>query len=196
MSNLIRLELDYLKITRKRKRWNLYFIIATEDPNDPTKSLVTATPQSPILVRANDGNELQFEAQGSGDPNGLIVLERPMPADNSVKVRLWVVQSHEKLRNAGNFLEGLTSKLKSAESEAPAILTTVLGSSSAWVSAAKGLLDLTGLVGDVLSDIKDKRKGFLTMDEIFGADEVASGEVDRTGEISSFGEMGWTWIID
>ena len=175
----------------------MYFIVATEDPTDPTKSLITATPESPILVRASDQNELQFEPKGSGDPNGLIVLERPMPADSSLKVRLWVVQSHEKLRNAGNFLEGLTDKVKGVEdSKAADVLTNVLGASSAWVAAAKGLIDVTGLIGDVLSDIKDKRKGFLTLDEIFGPEEVAAGEIDRTGEISSFGEMGWTWIID
>jgi len=196
MNYSIRLELDYLKIERKRKRWNIYFLIVAENPTDPSKTVVTATPNSPILVRSLDNNELHFESQGAGDPNGLIVLERDMPADKTMRLSIWVVQSREKERNAGEFLEKLNGKVNGSGNGIGKNIVHLLGNTNPWLGIAKDMVEVGGKVGELLEEMQDKKKGFITLDEGFSQGEIDSGEVDRSGQISAFGELGWTWIID
>jgi len=50
----IRLELDFVEILRARKRWNIYVVIATEDPRDTENTLITTLPSIPIKLRKMD----------------------------------------------------------------------------------------------------------------------------------------------
>lgn len=195
MPGTVRLEIDFLEIMRKRNRWNLYFLIATEDPTDPSKTVVTSVPQSPILVRKLDDKRVDFEAKGTGETNGMIVMERELPEDNSIRVRLWVVQSRDHTRNAGSILSEVSGKLGGDAGPATDLVTKALGAASPWISITKGILGMSGVIGNMLKASKDKKLGFVSLDESFVEDEFHLGELDRTNTISAFGELGWTYVI-
>lgn len=195
MPGKVRLELDFLEIMRKRNRWNLYFIIATEDPTDPSKTVITSVPSSPIAVRKLDDKRIDFEAKGTGETSGLIVLERDLPEDDSVKVRLWVVQSRDHTRDAGSILSTVSEKIGGDAGPATDVITKALGAASPWVSVAKGVLGMSNVIGNLLKDSQDKKLGFVSLDESFIPEEFDLGELDRTNTISAFGELGWTYVL-
>jgi hypothetical protein len=129
----VRLELDFIEILRKRKRWNLYMILATDDPSDKDKTLISVVPSEPIKLRKMDNNRIDFEADGDGDTNGLILLEKNMPKHNSVRVRMWVVQSRETTRNTGEVMKHITKVFKKDNvNKSIETLTSALGVTNPW----------------------------------------------------------------
>ena len=191
----IRLELDDLRIDLKRQKWNLYFVVATEDPDDSAKSLVTVLPERTVVIRKMSDNYHDFEGTGEGDPNGMFVLERPMPTDRSVKVRIWVVQSRKKLRASGEILQDITTTINS-EGIATEVLSVALGATTPWIAVATAVLNVGSFIGKMLKKAKDKEMGMASLDEGFNDQEVADGHLLRTKSISGFGEFNLTWIID
>lgn len=196
MANSVRLEIDFLEILRKRSRWNLYFIFVTEDPTDPSKSVVTTVPSEPIKVRKMDKQRIDFEAEGNGETNGLIVFNRALPADNSVTARLWVVQSRDNLRKVGDVMDEISTKIGGSTGPVTDVVSKALGAASPWLSVAKGLMSVVGVVGEMLEESKDRKMGFVSLDEHFSASDIKLGELDRSNTVSSFGELGWTYTID
>lgn len=190
----IRLELDFIEIERKKRNWNIYFIVATENPEDTEQTVISIFPSSPVKLRKNDNNRIDFEPKGSGEMNGLFVLERDMPADDSIRARVWVVQSRDGARNVGDIMQQVS---KSTEGNMVTdTISKALGTTTPWIAVGKSLLSMGGLIGKFLSKTKDTKKGFVNMDESFTAEEINLGELDRTNRLSGFGEVGWTWAID
>ncbi len=193
----IRLEIDYIEIKRKRRKWNLYMIIATDDPSDDAKTVITTVPSEAIKLRKMDGNRVDFESEGSGQTNGLIVLERDLPSGHSIRVRIWLVQSRENLRKAGEVLDELGKTMKKEDLDVTFMdVTEALGSVNPWIAVSKDLIGMSGLVGSFLRNSRDRKMGFLNLDENFTDEEIGLGELDRFGKITSVGEAGWTWIIE
>ena len=97
MAKRIRLEIDRLKVERDRKRWNILFILATEDPQNPSKTVKTTFPSNPISLRRNDNNEVNFEAEGNGETNGMFALDdstkepKTLRTEATVKARFSVL---------------------------------------------------------------------------------------------------------
>lgn len=190
----IRLELDFIEITRKRRNWNIYFILATENPENPAETVISVFPNDTIKLRRNDQNRIDFEPRGTGELNGLFVLERDMPLDDSIRARLWVVQSRDAARNVGTVLHEVA---KSTEgNEVTDTVLKALGTATPWIAVAKSILSMSGLIGKFLSKSKDSKKGFVNMDESFTTEEIDLGELDRTNRLTGFGEVGWTWAVD
>lgn len=196
MANSVRLEIDFLEILKKRRRWNLYFIIATKDPTDDSKTVLTTLPEEPIKIRKIDNQRIDFEAEGNGETNGLIVFNRAIPADNSLTVRVWVVQSRDNLRNVGDVMSELSDKLGGDASPVTQVVSTALGATTPWLSVAKGVLSAAGIIGDLLEEAKDRKMGFVSLDETFTTEDIKLGELDRSNKVSAFGELGWTYIIE
>ncbi len=193
----IRLEIDFIEIKRKRRKWNLYMIIATDDPADNTKTMITTVPSEAIKLRKMDGNRVDFESEGSGQTNGLIVLERKLPSSHSIRVRIWLVQSRENLRKAGEVLDELGNTMKKKDLEVTlADVVEALGAVNPWITVSKDLIRMSGMVGSFLRNSKDRKLGFFNLDENFTDEEIGLGELDRFGKITSVGEAGWTWIIE
>lgn len=190
----IRLELDFIEIERKRKRWNLYFILATENPEDASKTVLSVFPQNPFPLLPPDNNRIDFEPAGPGEVNGLFILEREMPADDSVRARIWVVQSRDKSRNIGAVMNQISESTQGAVATDKIMIA--LGVATPWIAVGKSLLSMSGLIGKFLSESKDTKKGFVNMDESFTPEEIKLGELDRTNRLIGFGEIGWTWVID
>ena len=185
----IKLELEEISILRPKKKWQLYFIVVSEHPDDPNKMLVGSLPDFFIRLRAPMENIVYFEPDGEG-VDGLSVIERNMPEDRSVRVRLFIRHSRKKMRDAGEVLEQIKKKLGS---EAFKVLDSALGSSVPWLEISKQALPL---VGNVLSEIKDRDLGMIVMDEVFGSEFENQTELDRENT-SSTGEayVVWNWSV-
>lgn len=190
----IRLELDFIEIHRKRKSWNIYFILATENPEDPAQTVVTVFPHSPVKFNRKGDNRHDFKPKGTGDTNGLFVLERDMPEDESIRARIWAVQSRDNTRKVGDIMQEVS---KSTEgSEVTETVFKALGAASPWIAVGKSILSMSSLIGRFLSEAKDTKKGFVNMDESFTIEEINLGELDRFNQLGDFGEVGWTWVIE
>ncbi len=192
----IRLELDFVEILRARRRWNIYLVIATEDPRDTENTLITTLPSIPIKLRKMDSNRVDFEPEGSGETHGLFVLERTMPEDHSVRARMWLVQSRNNSRRAGEVLAELGEAMKGEKGNIIAdTLKKILGGTNPWIAVGQNIIGVSGLIGDFLKVSKDRNLGFISMDERFTQEEIDQNEVDRVGFITSTGKAGWTWVI-
>jgi len=187
----IRLELNYIDLERNKKRWSLYFVLATENPEKPEEIVIATLPTTDFIkVRKPADNLVQFEPQGE-DTEGLFALERSMPDDFSVKARLWVMHSRKIQRGIGEKLGKISEFL--GGSEGSEVLAS-LGAVNPWVSiGVKGI----GVIGSALSKIKDRQLGFVNLDEHFNPDGEEDEEMERTNRLSTgFGEIGWSWVVD
>lgn len=189
----IRLELDYLELNRPKERWNIYFVIATELPDDPDKLAVRIVPdESVIPLRGPADNKLDLTPEGSDE--GLFVLERIMPQYRSVKARLWVMHSRDSARNTGEILSEIRDMMGNGNTIAKVV--TILGGGSPWIIASKAAIQGIGMVGEALKKINDRQLGFVNMDEHFGPEFDEDPEQDRSNNLSTgFGKIGWTWVV-
>ena len=223
MSKQILLQLDYLKINKKRHNWNLYFVIATTDPTTPSKMAITtlsgASQDTPIKLRKASNNEIHFVPEGDAGGTGLIVLQRAMPASYSVQCRIWLMQTRSLTRVVGTALDDISkyladnsgvqtiANLFTPKKDTPTppvnppppgtpITPTLSSSSNKWVAA--GTLANAGIggVGNALEKIGDRNMGFVNLDEHFGGKIAAGGELDLHNNLSTgFAEIGWTWQV-
>jgi len=192
----VRLELDFIEILRKRRRWNLYFIFATDDPSDYNKTLITVLPNEPIKLRKMDENRIDFKPDGEGDTNGMILLNRRLPRDHTIRARVWVVQSRETTRNTGEVLRHITDVFKKDKIGSKVEkLTSALEVANPWIKLPETLISINGVIGSALKELKDRKLGFVNMDESFTEEELNMFDIDRYGIITSVGDCGWSWSI-
>lgn len=196
-SKQVLLELDYLKINRHRRHWNLYFVIATSAPSNNQQMGITTLggidKDHPIKLRKETHNELHFRPEGD-EGTGLIVLQRAMPEDYSIQARMWLMQSRSGTRELGKILGEINHALEGStiikDSE------KLLGIRSQWLFANKALNKGIGGVSQALSTIKDRNLGFINMDEHFGDTLLKEGHADLHNNLSTgFAEIGWSWQV-
>lgn len=185
---LVRLELNSLELDLPKHNWSLYFIIVTEHPENPGDWLVSVLPEDHLIkIRKKADNKISFEPQGE-HVEGMFVLEREMPADKSLKTRLWLMHSRRNTRNAGEILRELNEALTGSE-----ILETVqlLGSSIPWIVVSKIALPF---IVERLKKAKDRDMGFVSLDENF---KEQSPEEERNNVLSTgVGKVNWSWIYE
>lgn len=188
----IKLEFEKLTIHRPKERWKLYFIIVAEHPTEEDKMVITSLPQSDIIrLKPSQGNVINFEPKGD-NVDGLFVIERDMPADRRVSVRVYLRHTRKSVRDTGELLSEIQKELGS---DAVGIVTDVLGITGApWLVVSKYAL---GALGKVLRKVKDKDFGFVSMDEEFGDEFENQTELDRENTFST-GEASivWSWSVD
>lgn len=192
------LEIDYLKINRHRHNWNLYFVAATGDPSDSTKLAVTTIggfdAKHPIKLRKGSGNQIHFQPEGDADGSGLILFQSAMPADYSVQMRLWLMQTHSFSRTLGTALSDIGQYISS--NDGVQTLESNAGIPSKWLFAGKAANQGIGGIGKALSQISDRNMGFVNMDEHFDAAILKDGDRDYHNNFSTgFAEIGWTWKV-
>lgn len=187
----VALEFSKLEILKKRERWQLYFIMVTEHPEDNDKMIISTLPEPYIKTKPNADNIISFEPEGSPGADGLFVIERKFPADKKIKVRVYLRQSRNKVRNLGDVLQDLQ---KSLGGDAFEIVTDIVGSEFPWLVVAKKVFPM---IGNVLETIKDRDMGFVTMDESFGDEYFSGMKAVRHNEFST-GEakIWWKWSIE
>ncbi|RKD90924.1 hypothetical protein [Mangrovibacterium diazotrophicum] len=184
------LEFTKLALSKKRRRWQLYFVMVTEHPDDNDKMLVSSFPDPYIRLKPNQDNVISFEPEGGPGADGLFVLERPLPADNRIKTRLYLFQSRKELRHLGEALTDLQSTLGGDAFE---IVTDALGTSVPWLVIAKRAVPM---VGNILCDIKDRNMGFVSLDESFDEiSETNSCLVRANGFSTGEAKLWWKWKL-
>jgi hypothetical protein len=78
-------------------------------------------------------------------------------------------------------------------SDAAGMVSNLLGSASPWLVVARSAF---GLIGGILSKIKDRDFGYLVMDEEFGPEFEGQKELDRTNSFTtSRARLRWSWRI-
>ncbi len=190
----VKLEFERLEILLKKRRWKLYFVIVAEHPIDKDKMLLTTVPtagQRYFMLKKHSENTVEFEPESSdGGVEGLTILEREMPADRSLKVRVFLKHSRKSARQIGDILKDVESGLGG---QAFGIVSNILGSTSPWLVIAKTAFSL---VGGILKTINDRDMGYLNMDEDFEEEFEGKKELDRTNKTST-GEakLRWSWKI-
>ncbi len=190
----IRLEFERLDILVKKRKWKLYFIIVAEHPTESDKMVLTTIPAAGedfFRLKRNSKNVVDFEpvATDSG-VDGLFVLEREMPADRTIRVRAFLKHNRKSVRNAGDILGDIE---KGLGNNVLGTITDILGSSSPWIVIAKTAM---GVVGKVLSKIKDRDFGYLSMDEEFGPEFEGKKELDRVNKFTTGdARLRWSWRI-
>lgn len=190
----VKLELERLELLLKKSRWKLYFFIIAEHPDDNDKLVVTTLPvagQPYFMLKKRSENTVEFEPESiDGGVEGLTILEREMPVDRSLKVRLFLKHSRQSARNVGNILGDIEKELGG---EVLGTVTNILGSASPWLVVAKSAFKL---VGNILSKIKDRDLGYLSMDEDFEEEFDGKKELDRTNKTTTAdAKIRWSWKI-
>lgn len=186
----IRLEFEELTIHRPKKRWNLYFIIVAQHPEDDEKMLLTTTPEPYIRVKPRMENKLSFEPEGQG-VDGFLVLKRDMPPDRKLNVRVYLRHSRKSTRSAGEFLMDMKGKLGV---DAFDIVTDIVGTTNPWLIISKKAVPF---IGSVLAKIPDRDFGMISVYEEFGPEFEDQIELDRANSFSSGdAKLVWSWSID
>jgi hypothetical protein len=188
----IRLELEHLTINRPKRRWNIYFVVATDHPEDENKYAVSVLPQPIIPVRRPAENMIDFVPEGDGT-DGMEILERNMPDDRSIEVHCWTMHSRRAVREAGHILGEISKSLDTQMEQLP---PRVLGVANPWVAIARGPIGGLGAIGTALRRVRDRNMGFVNVGEQFGPEFEDETELDRIGELSTgFGHLVWNWHV-
>lgn len=186
----IKLEFEKLQILRSKERWNLYFVVVTDHPTDPDKMVVSTLPDQYFRIKPNMCNQVSFEPESGLGVDGLTVLEREMPADRRIRVRIYLRHSRENARDLGKILNDIKNELGS---EAFNITNNLFGTSAAWLEITKNSFPV---VGRVLMNIKDRDFGMVCMDEDFNTEFESQTELDRDNKFTSGdAKIVWSWSV-
>lgn len=184
------LEFSKLQLTTRKERWRLYFILVAEHPEDNDKRIITTFPDPFIRLKPNQDNLIRFEPEGSQGTDGLFVIERPMPADRRIKVKVYLRQSKKSIRSLGEALQDLNTTLGGDAFE---VGTELLGATQPWLVVAQKAVPM---IGTALAKIKDRDMGFVSMDESFDEETGSHHLLERANNFST-GEakIWWKWKI-
>lgn len=187
----ITLEFSKLQILKDRERWRLYFIVVAEHPEDNDKMIISTFPDPYIRLKPNKENIISFEPEGGPGVDGMFVIERKLPIDKRIKVRVYLRQSRKNTRNVG---DALTDLQKSIGGDAFEIVSDLMGSGLPWLIVAKKAIPM---IGKILGSMKDRDMGFVNMDERFG-NEFKPGVKAERHAVFSTGEakICWKWSIN
>lgn len=194
MSTVKRIDLQLLEldIHRIKRSWNLYFVVATEDPAAPERMLVTALPEHHVRFTFSTRNHYRFVPTGVGG-DGLQVLERTMPADRSIRTRLWLRHSRSRVRGAGAVLDDLVSAVGF---DAVRSVAGALGGLHPWLSVVSDVVGGVRGLSSVLESLPDRDLGMASLDEVFGPEADQPGRLVRRVPLSSGqASLCWAWTV-
>jgi hypothetical protein len=184
----VRLELDFLDLDRRKERWNIYFVVATDHPDDPTKMAISVVPDG-LRIPLRNPSDNYYSFQGEGDnADGLMIMRRKMPELYSVRARMWMMHDRQGIRNTGDILKEI-SDIMGGEG-----IAQILGNASPWLVVGRAAL---GLVGTAMKKINDRELGFVTLDEYFNPDGEDDPEKSFEKKLSTgYGSLGYSWILN
>lgn len=186
----VRLEIDEVTIYRPKKRWQLYFVIMTEHPEDKNKMIIGTFPQQPIKLSERHNNSFMFDTNDEGS-EGLFIMSRELPAERELNVHIYLRHTREGIRSLGSILKNIETGLGS---EALGLVENIVGNTSApWLVITKKAIPL---VGKILEKIPDRDFGFLSAFERFGPEFETQTDIDRKKEFSGDASLIYSWSVD
>lgn len=189
MPTRVKLEFETLQIHRPKERWNIYFALATEHPTDSDKMLLTVVPEPFIKLSPAARNRIDFVPDGEG-ADGLNVLERPLPDDRTMRVRVYLRHSRNPARSTGKVLQEIRDELGDNVIDT---VVGVFGGTTPWIVLTKAAFDL---IITILRNVNDRDLGFLSLDEHFTREFHENGELDRSALFSTGdATLTWTWSL-
>lgn len=188
----VRLELMKLEINRNaNKSWDPYLIFAFEHPEKPNQTVISTWPERPIELRKSSDNVVNFAGGGRG-ADGATVYSIDMPSDRHIGMQVFVFQDKGKTRKSGAIMEEVTGLIgKGASSLGPA------ATANPYVAAALVVNKGLNVVGDLLSKVRDKNRGYANLDEKFGLEFEKRSKLRRVKKTST-GDfiLTYRWIIE
>ncbi|MGC6480569.1 MAG: hypothetical protein ACON42_09340 [Flavobacteriaceae bacterium] len=186
----IRLEIDHVKIHRPKKRWNLYFVVVTDHPTEADKKILTTLPEEfPIGLHRIHNNEYQFDTDQEGS-EGLLVFSGTLPQDREKNIHLHLFHTRKPLRSLGENLADIEGQLGG---DAFGIVQELLGNSTPWLVFASKAVPM---VGRILAKIPDRKLGFVSCFERFGAEFESEAEIDREKHFSGPASLVYSWSVE
>lgn len=186
----VRLEIDEVQIYRPKKRWQLYFVIIAEHPEEDDKMILSTIPQQPFKLSKRHENSFQFDTDEDGS-EGLFVLSRELPEDRELNVHIYLRHTRKKLRDFGKIMQDIENGIGG---DAFGIVTDLVGTTAVpWLVIAKKAVPM---VGRILSKISDKDFGFLSAFESFGHEFEDTYEIDREKYFSGDASLVYSWSVD
>jgi hypothetical protein len=190
----VQLELERIKINREKRRWQLYFVIVVDNPSQPGTYLLTVLPkvgEDYIRLKPASNNEVDFEPQGDGSKAGFLLLESEVPTNKSLNVRFWLKHSRNNTRKVSDYIVDIKSKLGG---EGLDILNTAFKINNPWlVLTSAGL----SIIGNILSKVKDRDLGFVSMREVFDDNLIDQTELDRwNNTTTNDATIVWSWSLN
>lgn len=187
----ITLEFSKLQILKGKEKWKLYFIMVTEHLTDNDKMVLATFPDPFVRLKPNQDNLISFEPEGNDETDGLFVVERAIPDDRRIKVHVYLRHCRKSARNLGEALKDLQTSLGG---DVFGIVNDLLGTSVPWLVVAKKAVPM---IGNLISKIKDKDMGFVSMDEAFKADDLGQNKTLVRSNTFSTGEakIWWKWKV-
>nr|WP_321453920.1 hypothetical protein [uncultured Carboxylicivirga sp.] len=186
----VRLEIDEVQIYRPKKKWQLYFVILTEHPDDSSKMIMTTLPTKPFKLSKRHDNSFHFDTDEVGS-EGLKVLSRELPENRELNVHIYLRHTRSQVRDLGAILTDVETGIGG---DAFGIVTDIVGTATVpWLVFAKKAVPL---VGKILSKIPDRDFGFLSAFERFGDEFEDQIEIDRKKDFSGDASLVYSWSID
>lgn len=186
----VRLEIDEVNIFRPKKRWQLYFVVMTEHPEDKDKMIVSTFPQQPFKLSERHNNSFMFDTSDQGS-EGLFVLSRELPSDRELNVHVYLRHTRQDVRDLGSILKNIESGLGA---DAFGLVENIVGTATTpWLVIAKKAVPL---VGKILEKIPDRDFGFLSAFERFGPEFETQTDIDRKKDFSGDASLVYSWSVD
>lgn len=179
-----------MTIHKFKERWNLYFVILTEHPTENDMMVMRIFPENPIRLTPKSDNHMNFVPDGQ-IANGLIVLERELPVDQTVRAQVYLRHSNDLTRSIGQVMQEIEEKLGDSVIGTIADIFNIAGP---WVVVSRAAF---GIVADILRKVTDKDFGYLSLDQHFTEEFKDNTELDRKQHFSTQeASLVWTWSVD
>ncbi|GAB3640089.1 hypothetical protein [Spirosoma arcticum] len=186
----IELKLNSIELNHVRKERNLYFVLAATSAENPGSLAVTHLPDTGSLTLGKHQTEYDFAPPGDAG-GGLFLLSMPMPASQTLYVRVWVMESMDKRKDIGKVLAGVADFVGTTV-EKSGIVQVIGGINPLVITGLKTANDGLSKLGGALSQSGDRQVGFVSMDQSFDAVTLplTCTQVMMSGE----GKLSWSWL--
>lgn len=185
----VELKLNAISLTRNRRQRDLYFVLAVSDASDNQHIAVTHLPSEGVLTLGKHQTSYSFIPEG--DPGGgLFLLALPMPGNQTLSVRLWLMEARNQRKDLGKLLTGISDFVES-NVEKNGLLQAIGGLNPLLITGFKTANEGLSQVGEVLAQSGDKQVGFVSLDQSFNA--VTLPLICTQNLMSGQGQISWTW---
>jgi hypothetical protein len=182
------LEIKRLEINSIRERWRTYFTLAVSPSFSSNETAIIVLPDFPILFTGKTNNKWSFVPKGEG-ADGLLAFCDDIELDSYKRIGLWIHNSRDLTRTAGEVLQNVSKVLGTV----PSLVPQGMSSTALWAMAPTAGISA---IGAILESLGDRDLGYVNMDERFGLEFHSPGVIERSQTCSSgLITLDWKWVV-